>query len=167
MASLVSNNTKPRENWFEWLLRLIAEELAPRPRRVSTSFRYATISTVATGLMAACHVDSPLGPYLSWLLLGGGPMMSLEKAVIFLLAEGATLALSVPVSGILAETPWLILPAIGIFVAFTTRINTLWKLGAIGLVMEVVTLDTFYGVAFAPDNLAELSRRFFVAQSSQ
>ena len=139
------------ESWFNWLARLAAEELAPRPRRIGTALRFAIIASVAIGLMTICQVDSALGPYLIWLLLGAVPMMSLETALVFLVIEGAVLALSLPVAGILAETPWLMLPAIGAFTYAVTYANTLWKLGAFGLVIEVVTLDTFYGVMFAPD----------------
>jgi hypothetical protein len=140
------------ERWFDWLVRLAAEELAPRPRRFATTLRFAFIASVATGVMAACHVDTPLGPYLMWLLLGAVPMMSPVRAVGFLAVEGAVLALSVPIAGMLVETPWLMLPALGIFAALITRITTLWKLGALGLVIEVVTLDTFYGATFTPEN---------------
>jgi uncharacterized membrane protein YccC len=140
------------DSWFDWLLRLAAEEFAPRPRRIGTALRFAIIASVATGLMAICQVDSPLGPYLIWLLLGAVPMMSLATALGFLAIEGSILALSVLLAGILDETPWLMLPAIGAFIYAVTYANTLWKLGALGLVVEVVTLDTFYGVIFAPDN---------------
>lgn len=139
-------------SWFNWLLRLTAEELAPRPRRIATALRFAIIASVAIGLMAACHVDSVLGPYLIWLLLGAVPMMSLTTALVFLAIEGSALALSVPLAGMLAETPWLMLPVIAAFIYAVTYVNTLWKLGAFGLVVEVVTLDTFYGVIFAPND---------------
>lgn len=140
------------ESWFNWLARLAAEELAPRPRRIGTALRFAIIASVGTGLMTICQVDSPLGPYVIWLLLGAVPMVSLASALVFLAIEGAVLALSVPLAGILAETPWLMLPAIGAFTYAVTYANTLWKLGAFGLVLEVVTLDTFYGVMFAPND---------------
>jgi hypothetical protein len=71
---------------------------------------------------------------------------------VFLAIEGSVLALSVPLAGILAETPWLMLPVIGAFAYAVTYGNTLWKLGAFGLVVEVVTLDTFYLVMFAPND---------------
>ncbi len=140
------------ERWFDWLVRLAVEELAPRPLRVVTALRFAIIASVGTGLMAACHVDSPLGPYIIWLLLGAVPMMSLGNALVFLAAEGSMLALSVPIAGILAETPWLLLPAMGAFAALITRVTALWKLGALGLVLEVVSLDTVYAITFAPDD---------------
>ena len=38
---------------------------------------------------------------------------------------------------------------LGAFTALMTRAIVLWKLGALGLVLEVVTIDTFYGVMFA------------------
>jgi uncharacterized membrane protein YccC len=131
---------------------LLAKELALRPHRVGTSLRWATIATIGAGLMAACHVDSVLGPYIVWLMLGPVAMMSPRMAVGYLAVTGALLAASVPLAGILAEAPWLMLSFVGIFTALSTyQINTR-KLGAIGLVWQVVTLDSFYAVVFAPGN---------------
>jgi len=135
-----------------WLTALLAEELALRPRRVITSLRWATIATIGAGLMAACHVDSQLGPYVVWLLLGPVAMMSLRTAFGYLAVTGCLLAASVPLAGILAEAPWLMLPFVGVFVAASTYIFARRQLGAIGLVWQVVTLDSFYGVVFAPRN---------------
>ncbi len=138
--------------WLDGLATLLAEELAPRPGRFRSSLRWTTISTIGVGLMAACHVLSPLGPYIVFLLLGPVPMMSPQTALLYLAVTAPLLAASVPLAGILVETPWLMLPFIGVFVALSTYITVTRKLGPIGLVWQVITLDTFYGVTFAPDD---------------
>lgn len=148
----IGERTTPLTGGVGWLTALLAEELAPRPRRVRTSLRWATIATIGAGMMAACHVDSALGPYVVWLMLGPVAMMSLRTALGYLAATGCILAASVPLAGILAEAPWLMLPFIGVFVAGSTYIVVRRQLGAIGLVWQVVTLDSFYGVVFAPRN---------------
>jgi uncharacterized membrane protein YccC len=135
---------------LNWFAALLAEEMAPRPRRFRTSLRMATIATIGTGLMAAGHVDSALGPYTIWLLLGPVAMMSVSTATVYLAITGAILGASVPLAGILAESPWLMLPFIAVFTALSTYLVITRKLGSIGLLWQVVTLDSFYGVVFAP-----------------
>ncbi len=63
---------------------------------------------------------------------------------------GCILAASVPLAGILAESPWLMLPFIGLITAFSTYIIARRKLGIFGLFLQVIMLDSFYGVVFAP-----------------
>lgn len=140
------NSGPPR--WLGWFAALLAEELAPR--RFATSLRYTIIATIGAGLMAACHVRSELGPYVVWLMLGPVAMMSPATALLYLAATAPILAAAVPLAGILAESPWLMVSFIGIFVALSTYIIVTRKLGSIGLVWQVITLDTFYGVVFAP-----------------
>ena len=135
-----------------WLTALLAEELASRPRRVITSLRWATIATIGAGLMAAAHVDSVLGTYVLYLMLGPAPMMSPRTAIGYLAGTGCLLAASVPLAGILVEAPWLMLAFVGVLTAASTYIIARRKLGPIGLVWQVVTLDSFYGVVFAPRN---------------
>lgn len=142
----------PALGWLDGLADVLRKELAPSRRRLVNTMRLATIGTVGAGIMAACHVDTPLGPYLVWLLVGAQPMLSLSRAVVYLLVEGPLLALSVPLAGMLSETPWLMLPFIFGFTAFSTWQIGFRKLGAFGLVLQVVVLDTFYGVMFAPDD---------------
>src|SRR6266478_8185995 len=98
--------------WFDQLAALLTRELAPSSRKFRTAVRLATIGTVGAGLVASCHVNNQLGTYIVWLLVGAGPMMSLRNAGAFLIAEALALAASVVMAGILAETPWLMLPFI-------------------------------------------------------
>ncbi|HKV55870.1 MAG TPA: hypothetical protein VJN94_14655, partial [Candidatus Binataceae bacterium] len=136
--------------WLEWLVALFSEELAANPRRVATTLRLALIATIGTGLMAVCHVSGGLGPYLLWLLLGPVAMMSPRAALADLMLVGALLAASFPIAGALSETPWLVLAVIGAFTAAATYVVAVRKLGAIGLLGQVVTLNGFYGVIFEP-----------------
>ncbi|HEY2106949.1 MAG TPA: FUSC family protein [Candidatus Binataceae bacterium] len=138
--------------WLDGLAKLLVEELAPRPRRFRSSLRWTTIATIGVGLMAACHVRSVLGPYIVFLMLGPVPMMSPRTGLFYLAGVAPLLAASVPLAGILVETPWLLLPFIGTFVALSTYISVTRKLGPIGLVSQVITLDAFYGATFAPDD---------------
>jgi multidrug resistance protein MdtO len=153
-AQAISAENPRSPGWIEWLVALLAEELAPRPLRFRSSLRMAVIAAIGAGLIAACHVQTVLGAYVVWLMLGSGPMLSLRRAAGFLVIAAAVLAASVPLAAMLSETPWLMLPFIAGFTAIATYLNLAWKLSAMGLVLEVVTLDTFYGVMFGPESFA-------------
>jgi Fusaric acid resistance protein family len=139
--------------WFDQLAALLSQELAPSSRKLRTALRLATMGTIGAGLIASCHVNNELGTYIVWLLVGAGPMMSLRKAVAFLIALAFTLAASVVLAGILSETPWLMLPFLFALVSFTTYLGTTFKLGAALLLIQVTFLFIYYGVAYAPDEI--------------
>jgi hypothetical protein len=139
--------------WFDQLAALLARELAPSPRKFRTALRLTTIATLGAGLVASCHVNNELGTYIVWLLVGAGPMMSARKAAAFLVAEALALASSVVLAGILAEAPWLMVPFLFAVISFSTYLGTTRQLGAGLLLIEVVCLDTFYGVVFAPGEI--------------
>jgi hypothetical protein len=147
--------------WLDQVSRLIAEEMAPRPRRFRTSLRQTTIAAIGIGLMAAAHVTNPLGPYVIWLLLAPVPMLSVRKAVLYLVLLALLLSAAVPVAGILAETPWLMLPFVGIFVAGSMYLATIYNLGSIGTICQVLVLDTMYGAIFSPDNFGSSDASVF------
>src|SRR5712671_1712146 len=139
--------------WFDQLAALLGRELSPSSRKFRTAFRLATIGTIGAGLIASCHVNNQLGTYIVWLLVGAGPMMSARNAISFLIAEALALALSVVMAGILAETPWLILPFIFAMISVSTYVGTTRNLGSALLLIQVVCFDTFYVVVFAPDEI--------------
>ncbi|MGA7760530.1 MAG: FUSC family protein [Candidatus Binataceae bacterium] len=139
--------------WFDQLAALLARELAPSSRKFRTAFRLTTIATLGAGLVAICHVNNELGTYIVWLLVGAGPMMSVRKAAAFLIAEALALVSSVVIARTLAETPWLMLPFLFALLSFSTYLGMIRKLGAPLLLIEVVCLDTFYGVVFAPQEI--------------
>ena len=139
--------------WFDQLGALLTRELAPNSRKVRTALRMTTIATLGAGLITSCHVNNQLGTYIVWLLVGAGPMMSPRKGVAFLIAEGFALAASVLMSGMLVETPWLMLPFVFAVMALTTYMGTSLKLGAALLLIQVVCVDTFYTVVFTPDQI--------------
>src|SRR5262249_55971357 len=141
---------------FEWVAQLgalLSRELAPNSRKLRTAFRLTTIGTVGAGFIASCHIHSEVGTYIVWLLVGAGPMMSLRTAGIFLFVEAVALTGSVMMARALAETPWLMLSFLFLLLSFSTYLGTVWKLGAPLLLIEVVCLDTFYGVVFAPEQI--------------
>jgi uncharacterized membrane protein YccC len=80
-------------------------------------------------------------------------MMSPRKASAFLIAEALALASSVVMAGMLAETPWLMLPFLFASISLSTYVGTIRNLGAGLLLIQVVCLDTFYGVVFAPQEI--------------
>src|SRR5580658_2297823 len=139
--------------WFDQLVALLTRELAPSPRRLRTALRMTTIAVVGAGLVASCHVNNELGTYIVWLLAGAGPMMSARKAVAFLIAEAFALSASVLMAGILVESPWLFLPYLFAITSLSTYVGTTFKLGAPILLIQVVCIDTFYNVVFAPDQI--------------
>jgi hypothetical protein len=146
-------SARPFLHWVNQLGALISRELAPTSRKLRTALRLTTIGTVGAGLIAACHIHSEVGTYIVWLLVGAGPMMSLRTAGIFLFVEAVCLTGSVMMARALAETPWLMLSFLFLLLSFSTYLGTVWKLGAPLLLIEVVCLDTFYGVVFAPEQI--------------
>jgi uncharacterized membrane protein YccC len=136
--------------WLDRLEQLLARELAPTAEKFRTSLRLATVATVGVALVAICHVNSEIGAYIVWLLVGAGPMMSVRKAGAVLVAEAAVLAASVVLARLFAETPWLMLPFLFAFTAVTTYAGMKLALGAGMLLIQVVSLGAYYGVAYAP-----------------
>jgi uncharacterized membrane protein YccC len=136
--------------WVDRLAALLAHELAPSSRRFWTSLRLTTVATIGAALVAICHVNNELGTYIVWLLVGAGPMMAVRKASGFLAAEAVVLAFSVVMARAFAETPWLMLPFLFAFMALSTFIGVIRELGTGMLLIQVVSLGSFYGVVFAP-----------------
>jgi hypothetical protein len=132
--------------WFDQLAALLTRELAPSSRKFRTALRLTTIGTLGAGLVASCHVNSGLGTYAVWLLVGAGPMMSPREASGFLIAEALALASSVLMAETLVEAPWLMLSFVLASISFSTYVGTIRNLGAGLLLIPVVCLDTFYGV---------------------
>src|SRR5438105_2548675 len=87
---------------IEFLIDLLTAELAPHRRRIRNTVRMALIGTVGAGLMAACHVESVLGAYVVWTLVGSpGPMMSFGQALGYTIGAAVMMAAAVPLAGIL------------------------------------------------------------------
>jgi hypothetical protein len=139
--------------WFDQIAALLARELAPNSRKLRSALRMTTIATIGAGLVASCHVNNQLGTYIVWLLVGAGPMMSLDKACAFLIAEAIALCGAVVMAGMLVQSPWLMLPFLFAMISFSTYLGATRKLGAPLLLIQVVCLDTFYNVVFAYDQI--------------
>ena len=105
------------------------------------------------GLMAAFQVDNILGAYVLYnLTSAGAPMLRPVIALILILAEGAALALSHPLAGILAEAPWLMLSFFALETATYAYLVSRLQLGAVWLMVQITYLGTFYIVVFAPND---------------
>jgi len=139
--------------WFDRLGALVARELAPNPRKIRSALRISMIVTIAIALDASCHVNSQLGAVIVWLLAGAGPMMSIRKAVAWQIAVMLALITAVVTARAFAETPWLMLPYVFVWISFSTYIGTTRKLGAGVLVIQIVCLITFYGIVFSPEEI--------------
>ncbi len=139
--------------WFDKLEALLSKELAPSSRKLRTALRYTTIATIGAGLVASCHVNNQLGTYIVWLLVGAGPMLSCRRAAGFLILEALALVSTVIMARALAETPWLMLPFLFALFSFSTYLGMILKLGSPLLLIQVVCLDTYYGVVFAPQEI--------------
>jgi uncharacterized membrane protein YccC len=136
------------------LLTLLGAELALRPHRLRSALRSATIGAVGAGVMAAAHVDTPLGPYMVWLLAGTPTaMMTWRTATSWTAIYGATLCVTVVLARLLSQSPILMLAALGAFGALSTDIIGRYNLGSFGIITQVLVLDTFYAVMFAPDEV--------------
>ena len=139
--------------WIDRLEALVARELAPNARKIRTALRISAIVTIAIGLDASCHVNTQLGAVIIWLLAGAGPMVSIRKAVAWQIAVMLALITSVIMARAFAETPWLMLPFVFVWISFSTYLGTAHKLGAGVIVIQIVCLVTFYGVVFAPGEI--------------
>src|SRR5215472_6659717 len=139
--------------WVDRLEALVARELAPSARKIRTALRISTIVTIAIGLDASCHVNTQLGAVIVWLLAGAGPMMSIRKALQWQIAVMLALITSVVMARALAETPWLMLPFVFVWISFSTYMGATRKLGAGVLVIQIVCLIIFYGVVFSPGEI--------------
>ena len=141
-----------RLSGLDSFIALLLEELTPSPRRLKTTLRMALIGTVGAAIVASCHVYNQLGTYLVWIIIGPVAMMSLRRALFSLAVLTPILVATVPLAGILVEAPWLMLAFLFAFAALVTYLNARLGLGALGLVIQVVVLDTLYGAVFAPNN---------------
>jgi uncharacterized membrane protein YccC len=139
--------------WLDRLKALVARELAPSARKISTALRISTIVTIAIGLDASCHVNTQLGAVIVWLVAGAGPMMSIRKALAWQIAVMLALITSVVMARALADTPWLMLPFVFVWISFSTYVGVTRKLGVGMLVIQIVCLITFYGVVFSPEEI--------------
>ena len=136
--------------WLDRLEALVARELAPSARKIRTALRISTIVTIAIGLDASCHVNTQLGAVIVWLVAGAGPMMSIRKALTWQIAVMFALITAVVMARAFAETPWLMLLFVFVWISLSTYLGATRKLGVGMLVIQVVCLITFYGVIFLP-----------------
>ena len=105
---------QPPPAWLDRLKALVAREL----RKIRSTLRVSMIVTIAIGLDASCHVNSQLGAVIAWLLAGAGPMMSIRKALAWQIAVMLALITSVVMARAFAETPWLMLPFVFVWISF-------------------------------------------------
>ena len=131
----------------------LTQQLAANPHRVRTSTRMALIAALGAGLTATMHIDEPLGVYVLWSLISAPAAMMVPANGIRLIAASAiSLAISMPLAGSLAETPWLLVPFFSLAAAgwsyyFTdAQLTNGWRM------IEVVFLTTFFIIIFDPKN---------------
>ena len=139
--------------WLDRLEALVARELAPSARKIRTALRISTIVTIAIGLDASCHVNTQLGAVIAWLLAGAGPMMSIRKALTWQIAVMLALITAVVMARAFAETPWMMLPFVFVWISSTTYLGATRKLGGGMLVIQIVCLITFYDVVYGPQEI--------------
>ena len=139
--------------WLDRLEALVAHELAPSARKIRNALRISTIVTIAIGLDASCHINTQLGAVIVWLLAGAGPMMSIRRALSWQIAAMLALITAVVMARAFAETPWLMLPFVFVWISVSTYVGATRKLGVGLLVIQIVCLITFYGVVFSPQEI--------------
>ena len=79
--------------------------------------------------------------------------MSIRKALAWQIAVMLALITSVVMARAFAETPWLMLPFVFVWISFSTYVGTTRKLGVGLVVIQIVCLITFYGVVFSPQEI--------------
>jgi uncharacterized membrane protein YccC len=80
-------------------------------------------------------------------------MISIRKALAWQIAVMVALITSVVMARAFAETPWLMLPFVFVWISFSTYVGTTRKLGVGLVVIQIVCLITFYGVVFGPQEI--------------
>jgi hypothetical protein len=80
MANFGKHRAVGAPGWLDRLEGLLARELAPSPLRFRTALRLTTVATIGAALVVSCHVNSELGTYIVWLMVGAGPMLSLRNS---------------------------------------------------------------------------------------
>jgi uncharacterized membrane protein YccC len=155
----------PSRPWTATLAALLARELAPSPRKLVTALRMTCLATLGAAVVMICHIHNKLSTYVVWVLVGAGPMLSVPVAVRFLVAEGIALAVSMLIAQTLAETPGLLVPVVSAALAGSSYFATRRKLGAPFLLIQVVCLDLFYGVVFAPEQVGWDAAEVFAASA--
>jgi uncharacterized membrane protein YccC len=147
---------------FAATLAILREEFALRPHRLRSSIRAATIGALGAGLVAALHIDTPLGAYLIWALAASPvAMMRWRAAVALALIEAVVVALALVFARAFSQSPVLMLAAIGLFGTASTYVIGRHRLGTPGLITQVLVYDTLYGVMFAPDQVGWSSAATF------
>ena len=79
--------------------------------------------------------------------------MSIRKALAWQIAVMLSLITSVVMARAFAETPWLMLPFVFVWISLSTYVGATRKLGAGMLVIQIVCLITFYDVVFSPEEI--------------
>ena len=79
--------------------------------------------------------------------------MSIRRALAWQIAVTFALITSVVMARAFAETPWLMLPFIFVWISFSSYVGATRKLGVGMLVIQIVCLITFYGVIFSPKEI--------------
>jgi uncharacterized membrane protein YccC len=139
--------------WLDRLEALVAHDLAPSARKIRTALRIAAIVTLAIALDVSCHVNTKLDAVTVWILVGAGPMMSLRKALAWQIAVMLALIASVIMARVFAESPWLMLPFVFAWISISTYVGATRKLGAGVILIQIVSLITFYDVVFGPQEI--------------
>ncbi len=130
----------------------LAQELANRPGRLRSSVRMALISAIGAGLMATAHAYSLFAIVVVWATVSAPaarvrPVMGMA----YLLAIAAALAASMPLAGILAEAPWLLLPFVAAAVGGSTYFLSDTQLLDGWRQVQIFFVSTFWFVIFDPE----------------
>jgi uncharacterized membrane protein YccC len=135
------------------LRQLLARELAPSQPKIWAALRLAAVATFGATAVVCCHVNNEVGTLLVWLMAGAGPMLSARKGLVSLTAEALLLMFAVVTARMFVDTPWLMLPLLFGLYSTATYVQTTWKIGPVLTRIQIVTLDAYYGVVFAPRNI--------------
>ncbi len=132
-------------------LRSLAEELSPTPGRMLSSVRMALVSALGAGIMAAMHIDTVLGLYVLWSIVSGPAAMMVPRTGLALIgAAGLALVASMPLAGILAEAPWILLTFFALFAGASTYFLTDAQLINGWRLVQILFLTSFWIVVFDP-----------------
>jgi hypothetical protein len=131
----------------------LTQQLAANPHRLRTSTRMALIAATGAGLTASMHIDEPIGAYVLWSLISAPAAMMLPaKGLGLIVVAAIALAISIPLAGTLAETPWLLVPFFSIAAAGWSYYFTDAQLSNGWRMIEVIFLTTFFVIIFDPKN---------------
>jgi len=153
LATIGAASAREFHHFNQYLVEFLKNEFALKPGRVRIALRVGLETSIGIGLMAAMHIENVLGAYVIYNVAASGvPMITPMLCLTLIIVEAIALAASYPLSGALAEAPWLMLSFFAFESAAYAYTMERLKASSIWLMVQITCLASFYIVIYAPDD---------------